>query len=79
MDSFPPGMGDTLNGSWGTLNFQVPLGEGGLAKWGCHVFSFLFFFFVAGGGGGQKAKFVKVLLTYSKLHSTFLMKMYFSE
>ena len=78
MDSFPPGMGDTLNGSWGTLNFQVPLGEGGLAKWGCHVFSFLFFF-EAGRGEGQKAKFVKVLLTYSKLHSTFLMKMYFSE
>ena len=45
-------MGDTLNGSWGALNFQVPLGEGGLAKWGCHVFSFLFFFLKGGGGGG---------------------------
>ena len=58
MDSFPPGMGDTLNGSWGTLNFQVPLGEGGLAKWGCHVFSCLFFV-AAGRGEGQTAKFGK--------------------
>ena len=32
VDSFSAGMGDTLNGSWGTLNFQVPLGEWGLAK-----------------------------------------------